>query len=241
MAARKTSAPRSRWWARFLMACGVLLLVSLLVALLGLPWPVYTWLGRGGPPLSGAPDYIVMMGGGGIPSESGLMRSYQAALMAGQYPQAQVIVAMPFEPGEDDEHPSTVVRELMLRGVVIERITQEGRGRHTREQAVRVRELTRRNGREPVLLLVTSPEHMRRSLLTFRKAGFRSVHGSSVFGQNLEADLSYQAGDAGGRKLVPSLGGSLLLRYRLWDNLVVEIKVLRELAALGYYQLKGWL
>jgi uncharacterized SAM-binding protein YcdF (DUF218 family) len=240
MAQKKTPASGGRWWKRLLMACGVLFLALLLVALLGLPWPVYTWLGRDAKPLKGVPDYIVMMGGGGIPSESGLMRCYQTALMAGQFPQAQVVVAMPLEPGEDDEHPSTVVRELMQRGVVIERIAQEGRGRHTREQAVRVRELTRRGDREPVLLLVTSPEHMRRSLLAFRKAGFRSVHGSPVYGQNLEADVSYPSA-TGGRKLVPNLGGSLMLRYRLWDNLIVEIKVLRELAALGYYKAKGWI
>lgn len=241
MAMKKQGATRRRWWSGFLMACGAGLLLFVLVALLGLPWPVYAWLGRNPSPLKGDPDYIVMMGGGGVPSESGLMRCYQTALMAGQYPRAHVIVAMPLEAGEDDEHPSTVVRELMLRGVVIERITQEGRGRHTREQAVRVRELTKRSGREPVVLLVTSPEHMRRSCLSFRKAGFTSVHGSSVFGQNLEADLNYDASASGGRRIVPNVGGSLMLRYRFWDNLIVEIKVLRELTALFYYQVKGWI
>lgn len=237
-----------RWWRAIgrvsrmlLQAVGALALALFLFAALGGPWPILRWLGTDPRPLAGEPDYIVMMGGGGIPSESGLMRAFRTAELASLFPRAKVVVAMPFEPGEGPGDVGGVARELMLRGVARDRLMQEGQGRHTREQAVRVREMLVGSREEPVVLVVTSPDHLRRSLLAFRKAGFARVHGSSVFSQALRADLAYGADSAGEPDVVPALGRSLLLRYRLWDNLELEARLLRELAALLYYRAHGWI
>lgn len=215
-------------------------LLLLLLAVTPVPSKIHAWLGRDPQPLKGSPDWIVLMGGGGIPSESGLMRAYQTARMAAAHPKARVIVAMPFEAGESSTNLGAVARELALRGVAGERIRQEGAGRHTREQALNVRSMLKAGAREPVLLLVTSPEHMRRSRLAFRKAGFTAVHGASVYSQPLAADVTYGAGGEGASR-APAVGRSLTLRYRLWDNLELEVRLLREAAALGYYRLKGWI
>lgn len=205
------------------------------------PWAVFGWLGRDPQPLAGSPDCIVVLGGGGIPSESGLMRTYHAARMAAAHPKARVVVAMPFEAGESSTNMGAMARELQLRGVARDRLRQEGTGRHTREQAVKVRAMLKTGAREPVLLLVTSPEHMRRARLAFRKAGFTAVHGSSVFSQDPAADLTYGSdATAGEPTSSPSVGKSLLLRYRLWDNVELEVRILRELTALAYYKVKGW-
>ncbi len=213
-----------------------------LAAWLGLPWPVYRWLSGDGRALPRPdPDVIVMMGGGGIPSESGLTRAWQAAVEARRHPAARVIVAMPYEPGEGATNRGAVQRELILRGVPEHRLDQEGAGRHTREQAVRVRAMLGPGGETGVVMIVTSPEHVRRSVLAFRRAEFRNVVGRGVEYQALEAELDY--GGAGRSALDPDawIGGSLMLRYRIWDNLVLEIKVLRELAALVYYKARGWI
>ncbi len=214
----------------------------LMAALLGLPWKVYGWLGRDIGGYEGAPDVIVMMGGGGIPSESGLMRTWQTAREATRFPRARVLVAHPIEEGESDKSPNPIVKELVLRGVSESRIFREGKGRHTREQADRARELLDGMEDRVRLLIVTSPEHMRRSLLSFKKAGFTHVRGRAVMPQAIEADLSY-GGEADATK--PSaeslVGHSLMLRYRLWDNLGLTIRVSRELAALAYYRAKGWI
>lgn len=221
---------------------GVLLLLALLSALLGLPWPVYRWLHTVDTGAEGIPDVIVMMGGGGIPSESGLPRAWQTAREAARFPKARVLVAMPFEPGESATNRGSVLRELALRGVAESRMDQEGQGRNTREQAQRVRAML--DGREGSvrLLVVTSPEHVRRSVLAFRKAGFAQVRGRAVQYQPLKADLVY--GDPPGVKNLSSdslVGHSLMLRYTFWDNLLLEIKVARELTALAYYKAKGWI
>lgn len=221
---------------RLIHALGVLTLVLLLLALTPLPGLAYGWLGRAAGDAPNAPDVIVMMGGGGIPSESGLMRCYETAVQATHYPKARIIVAMPREPGETNGKPSAVVREIMLRGVDRSRIAQEGRGRHTREQALELWKMTDGARHAPAILVVSSPEHIRRSVLAFRKAGFKQVGGAGAYSQHLQADLSLPSASP-----VPNPAHSELLRYRVWENVGVEIKVLRELTALLYYRIRGWI
>lgn len=224
-------------------ALGWFFLMVLIGAALGVPWRIYAWLGRDLGEYPGAPDYIVLMGGGGIPSESGLMRSWQTAQEALRYPKARVIVAHPFEKEEGPGKPNPIVRELVLRGVSEGRILREGRGRHTREQADRIREMVAGNEGQVRLLIVTSPEHIRRSQLCFKKAGFQYVRGRGVDSKPVEADVRYGS-DAGATpmdRFDRAIGNSLTLRYRLWDNLGLTVRVSRELIALLYYRLNGWI
>ena len=215
---------------------GVLALLMWLLALTSLPGMAYGWLGRVSDPPAGPPELIVMMGGGGIPSESGLLRCYATAVQAHQHAKARVIVAMPYEPGEGPGRPSAVVQELMLRGVEKSRITQEGAGRHTREQALKVWALAGGDRKQPTVCVVSSPEHIRRSALAFRKAGFTKVAGAPAFSQHLQADQTLTEPTT-----LPNPAHSVLLRYRMWDNLLLEIKVLREYTALLYYRVRGWI
>jgi uncharacterized SAM-binding protein YcdF (DUF218 family) len=226
----------------FVRLAGWIFIFVMLSALLGLPWKVYGWLARDIGEFEGAPDIIVMMGGGGIPSESGLMRTWQTAREAARFPRARVLIAHPFEEGESDSNPNPIVKELVMRGVSETRILREGKGRHTREQADRVRELLDGMEDRVRLLIITSPEHMRRSLLSFKKAGFPHVRGRAVMPQPIEANLEYGSEPDTKKPSMESLvGHSLMLRYRIWDNLGLTVRVARELAALAYYRAKGWI
>lgn len=225
-----------------LRLCGWAFIIVILAALSGLPWPVYHWLSEVGGEPPGTPDVIVMMGGGGIPSESGLTRAWQTAREAARFPKARVIVAMPYEEGESATNRSAVQRELILRGVSESRLSQEGEGRHTREQAEFVRKIFEEREDRTRLLIVTSPEHVRRSVLAFRKAGFAHVRGRGALNQSITADLTYRETVELLQKPSSSIvGRSLTLRYRFWDNLIIEAKVARELTALVYYKVKGWI
>lgn len=213
---------------------GAVALLMLVLALTPLPGYALRWLSHAGPESATDPDVIVLMGGGGIPSETGLMRSYETATQARRHPKARVILAMPFEPGETNGRPGAVVRELILRGVDADRITQEGQGRHTREQALLVWNMV--GGKNPpAVLVVSSPEHVRRSVLAFRKVGFPQVRGVGTHGQMLVADLSLSHGR------LPNPAQTTLLRYHIWEGVIVEIRVLREVTALLYYKLQGWI
>jgi uncharacterized SAM-binding protein YcdF (DUF218 family) len=201
-----------------------------------------SWLANDPQQLQGSPDYVVLLSGGGIPSESGLMRSYQAAALAHQYPAAQVLVAMPEEADEATSSTRRMFDEFAMRGVPQARLTLEGAGRNTHEQAVNIRAMLGAATNQPALLVVTSPDHMKRSLLTFRKAGFTRVYGAAAFDVAINADLSYDVDTLGlGGSAASGVGQSMMVRYEFWNNLMAEARIVREYFALAYYKVNGWI
>jgi len=186
------------------------------------------------------PDYIVVLGGGGMPSETGLMRTWYGAKAALQFPRATVIVALPGDPDDSLSSVSLMKKELILRGIAPERIVPEDSGTNTRSQAICIRTLVIRHPHAS-LLLVSSPEHLYRAVRTFRKAGFQRVDGLPAFEQAIESDITFRAGRLGGRSYIPDIGQNLTLRYRFWTQLDYEMLLLREYAALAYYKVKGWI
>jgi uncharacterized SAM-binding protein YcdF (DUF218 family) len=171
------------------------------------------------------PRYIVVLGGGGIPSDTGLMRTYYGAKHSSSFPDATVIVALP---ADEDPETSSVGRmkdELVLRGVPESSILMETEGRNTHEQAERIRAMLGPGEIDHPLHIVTERTHLRRSLLCFRKAGFSRVYGIGTHNTDVEADI----------------GVGTFLRYTLWTNLQLQIRVLREIIATGMYRLRGWI
>ena len=220
-----------------LVAAGLLAAGAWAVCLTNLPWRWYNWLAAREFALREEPDFVVVLGGGGIPSESGLMRSYVAAEAGRLHREAMVVVAMP-----DASDPSTkgMLDEIVLRGVKRERLMLEDQGRNTWEQARNLRRLLAGDGVEPAVLLITSPDHMRRALGALRKAGFRNVAGRAADSVSVAADLSIEpAAELGGRAGVPAVR-SVQLRYGVWNNYVMLNRCVRESVALLYYGLEGW-
>jgi uncharacterized SAM-binding protein YcdF (DUF218 family) len=223
-----------------LATAGLVLLTILALCFTPYPWRAYAWLARDGHVLTTSPEVLVLMGGGGIPSESGLMRSYVLAQLARKYSNAMVAVAMP------DTNDVSCIRmreELILRGIAPDRIVWEDQGRNTREQAMRLHAMLYADGMEPAVLVVTSPNHMKRTLLTFRKAGFHDITGVAEFGESLNADMTYAREELGGKTALalPDIGQSYTLRYTFWNNLYFQLRTLHELAGLAYYRLMGWI
>lgn len=246
MADKKPSSPsRSRSWLllpfRLLFrALGWAAVVAVVAAFTSLPWKLYGWLGDSGAPLNKEPQYLVVMGGGGIPSESGLMRTYAAAEAAAKFPHARVVVAMPGMLTETNNSPIKMRDELVMRGVARSRIMFEDKGRHTHAQAVNCFSLFRAAEHQPSVVIVTSPEHLRRCLKSFLKAGFTNVSGAAVYDVPVEADLRFQTAELKG-KHVPDVGQSMMMRYQFWTNLELEARCLHECVALAYYKLLGWI
>lgn len=246
MADRKTPIPpRLRRWLSLpfrllFQVLGWAAVVAVAAAPTSLPWKVYGWLGDAGAPTAGEPRYLVVMGGGGIPSESGLMRTYAGAEAAARFPHARIVVAIPGDQADATSSPNRMRDELVLRGVAKDRILFEDQGRHTREQAVNCFKRFAASGPQPAVVVVTSPEHLRRCLLSFRKAGFTNVSGAAAFDVPVEADLRFETEELKGRHL-PDVGQSLTIRYRFWTNLILEARCLHELVALAYYRMLGWI
>jgi len=222
-----------RW---LILVLGAFALLLSILAFTSIPYDISRWLGTSESTYTFEPDAIVFLGGSGMPSEANLMRLYYTSYLAVQYPHAKVIILHP----KDTATIADMRSELMLRKVDSTRIWIEKRGTNTREQALTLaqdyNELLSQN-----IVLVTSSENMRRTVKTFRKAGFLHVGGQSSFETAMFADLSFDFKKAGGKVLVPDVSSNMALRYNFWNYLKLEITCLREFIALGYYQLNGWI
>ncbi|MDX1284827.1 MAG: YdcF family protein, partial [Draconibacterium sp.] len=134
--------------------------------------------------------------------------------------------------------PQLMKKELELREIKSEKIDFENEGTNRRAQALNCQGLIKM---QSPILLVTSPEHMRRSVLCFQKVGFNKVNALPAFENAVEADLSFDDDDLGGKKtVVPDVGKSINMRYQIWNHLKYEILITREMVALTYYKLRGW-
>lgn len=225
MEGKKGKPGRLRSAAGFLLAaCGVMFVVQIAVGFLGLPRTLTLWLTGGEPPRDVTPRYVVVLGGGGIPSESGLIRTYCAAAYGAGRSGVTFIVALPSDGDPATNSVGRMRDELILRGIPAGSVLMEYRGRSTQEQAVNIRRMIGSDAGKRVVI-VTSPYHVRRSVLCFRKQGFNRVSGLPADSVGAEADL----------------GGGVTLRYAFWNNLISTIEAARELCAMAQYKLRGWL
>ncbi|MEN8116874.1 MAG: YdcF family protein [Bacteroidota bacterium] len=222
-----------------LVLIGIFFLICVILALTSAPFWGYHWLGTSKSELNWKPKTIVLLGGGGMPSQSNLMRSWYVEKAAKSFPEANIIIAMPGETADSLSTPSLMKKELILRGISNEKILFEPKGTNTRAQALNCQGLIKM---QSPILLVTSPEHMRRAVLCFEKVGFEKVNALSAFENAVEADLTFKDDELGGNtSLMPDVGNSINIRYRLWDHLKYEILIARETIALAYYKLRGWI
>ena len=138
-------------------------------------WPgrAYRWLAAEEYRPPEPPHVIVMLGGAGIPSAAGLMRTFYTAEWALRHPEATVILCQTAAAGDEDSDLVRAQRELSLRGVAPDRIVPEPSGRNTREQALRVSAILGADVDSLTVAVVTSPSHVRRSVLAFRRAGIQ--------------------------------------------------------------------
>jgi hypothetical protein len=180
------------------------------------------------------------MGAGGVPGEGALMRTWYAARVAKVYPKARVIVSLPGLISDSMSSVNMMKKELVIRGVNPRRILMEHWGINTRDEAICIYKMLK-DPRKQKICIVSSPEHMVRSVRSFRKAGFLCVDGVPAFESNLETSVVFQGKDLGGRAWIPSVGGNINLRYSFWTQMKYEVIVLRELLAISYYKLKGWI
>lgn len=225
----------------FLLACGSLFIVLCVLAFTTVPFYAYHALADDGRKHDPAPGLIVMLSGAGIPSENGLMRAYFTAWLAGAYPGAQVFIAAPGELSDSLGDPHRIAGELMLRGVAEERILFAASGKNTRSQALEIAAMIPDGEKSRPLTIVSSPEHIRRSVLCFKKCGFSNVSGFPAFESSLQTSLQFEDNDLRGNKLAPPIGSNLQVRYQFWNHLKYEVIVLREYIAIAYYKLRGWI
>jgi uncharacterized SAM-binding protein YcdF (DUF218 family) len=224
-----------------LITTGCIFIMLCILAFTTLPFWAYYALGTNNSKITQAPATIVLLGGAGIPSGDGLLRTYYTAKLSNAYSGALVIIAMPGNSADSLSAPQCIKHELIMRGVNAHSIFFENTGRNTREQAQKLATgITIAQLNKPITL-VTSPEHMKRAVLAFRKCGFTKVSGLPTFEIALDANLAFRDNDLKGNPFVPPIGNNLQLRYQFWNHLKYEVIVVREYFALAYYWLRDWI
>ena len=188
------------------------------------------------------PKTIVLMGGGGFPSKSVLMRMHYTAELSKQFPNAKIVVSIP---GSVSDTMSTTFKTAhgLMENCQIDssRIYFEETGVNTRQQALMVHQMLQAQIIEAPIVLVSSPEHVCRAVKAFRKLGMQHSYAQPTFNKALETNLKFNKEEVVGKDFVPNVGGSITVRYRFWDYLQYEILILREYVALTYYWLNGWI
>lgn len=215
---------------------GALAFLLLFFSFTRIPYDVQQWLGSSRSNYKFYPDEIVFLGGSGMPSESNLIRLYYTGELSKKYPQARIMIVHPV----DNNVIPDMHAELILRGVDPEKIDILDEGTNTRDQVVNLAKVHPELLKKHVLL-ITSPESMLRTAMTFRKAGFESIGGHSASDNPMYADLRYDFKKSGGKIYSPDVSGNLALRYNFWNYLKIEISCIREFVAIGYYWVNGWI
>lgn len=217
----------------------VLCVLQFSFAIFGIPRGLVYWLKCGNVPRSEKPDWIIVLGGSGIPSSTSLMRAYYGAHCARAHPAAQCVVALPAENDGPRNSAQRMRRELAIRGVDPSRIHAETRGMNTHEQAENIARMLGPKGRRSPILIVSSPYHLRRAYLCFKKAGFEHVGLLAAHSVSSEGDYEKAVEAWSGIGNPRSLLGHF--RYGFWINLSAEVWITRELIGLAVYKARGWI
>lgn len=178
------------------------------------------------------PCQVVMFGGAGMPSEDNLMRLYHTAALARHF-DVPVLLVHP-----EDSLCQTEMTRLLRQGG-IDSIRYMTEGTNTRSQALELM-ATYPELAEEQFLIVTSPEHLRRTVKCLNKVGFQNVIGKAAYPATVDFDLSLKKQKLGGNKVIPSVE-SIKMRYTFFNYLKLEITCIREYLALAYYRIKGWI
>ena len=234
-----------KWLSRFyktlrviVIFFGIVFILMIGLSLTEQPFWMSYYLGTANSAIQADPDYIVIMGAGGMPGPKGFMRCYFGAQAANRFPNAKLIIAMPAEPGKFlGSDPYEMYEEVSRYGIDDSRFIFEVCGTDTHSQAVEIfkilNEVPKRN-----LLIVTSPEHMYRCILTFEKCGFENVDGISSFSTPLDDNLLLTKEEFESENV--TLARNVTMRYNMWNYLKLEIDIMREIIALAYYKFKGY-
>ena len=218
------------------ISLGLVFALAIALSFTSLPFHWHRWLGevKTVQP-NGEPGILLMLGGGGMPSESNLMRLYYLAEASAFYPRARIVIAHP----ADDSTGVKMVKFLEQMGVDTQRIMLLHQGNNTREQLMSFKKQF--IDRSECFMMITSPEHMRRSVMAANRLGMDQVMPLPAFETAMFINLDYDFKKAGGLQYVPDVSNSNSLRYDFWNYLKLEIICFRETVAICYYWINDWI
>lgn len=215
---------------------GIIFTVAVVLAFTSVPFYAHFNLGKNPDGIEITEDFkperVVMFGGAGMPSPDNLMRLYHTSMWANHF-DVPVILVHP----EDSICQSEMSRFLRHDG--IESIYFMTEGTNTRSQSLELKEYYPELIDSP-LLVVTSTEHVNRTIKCLKKVGFTNVIGMPAQEATVNFNLSLENQKLGGNEMLPSVENTNI-RYTFYNYLKLEIICIREYIALLYYKVKNWI
>ncbi|MGN0033919.1 MAG: YdcF family protein [Candidatus Limimorpha sp.] len=221
---------------RSLLILGILSATMILLALTPIPFYLHHSLGKNGDPAENedfVPQHIILMGGAGMPSESNLMRLYYCASLSAVH-NCPVTIVLP-----SDSACHSKMEDFLVRQGVTNAIYHDTIGTNTRSQVLGLKENYAELLDIPIAV-VSSPEHIRRTIKCLKKEGFTKVLGVPASEGTVNFDLTLEGQHLYGNINMPNIENTKI-RYTFWNYLKLEIVVFREYFALAYYKIKGWI
>jgi uncharacterized SAM-binding protein YcdF (DUF218 family) len=206
-----------------LFVASILFVLQIIFALTGPPRALTDWLNAEDLRPTETPRYVIVLGGGGIPSQSSLIRTYYAAQYGLTVTGATFIVSLPSDGDPETNSVGRMRAELVMRGIPADAIRMEYRGLNTHQQAAAIARMLPAEALHAPIVLISSEFHLRRAVLCFRKAGFDRVFAINAASTGAEAWP----------------GPLALLRYGIWSNMETNITISRELIALCFSKITG--
>ncbi len=221
------------------ISLGIITLIINIFALTTLPFYMHRSLGEDASwendsTTQFTPDYIIMFGGAGMPSESNLIRLYYTAEIAGKL-HKPIILVHP----EDSVCQAEMTKYLVNTGISSDSIMYMTGGSNTRSQSVCLADSFPQL-KEASSLIITAPEHLSRTLKCLKKCEIENIRGIGAFESTVDFDLELDKTKLKGNKFVPDIE-STNLRYTYWNYLKLEIICFREYFAILYYWAKDWI
>lgn len=217
----------------WLYGMGVLSSIFLCLALTDLPYRAYQQL-KSIEVGSSASQVraIVVFSGVGMPSGEGLMQLRSVQQLHASMPSAQVWVFSPTRDSIATDQLKRYQEELSRLGVSDSLVTLISSGNNTRTQSQDLAAIIGEEGGS--IALVTVPIQQYRARRACQRLGIKVVGFGYMEDQPLPNEVLTDSKGLVGRL-------SILLRYKWWSYLQLEIKVMREYTAIAYYWLRGWI
>lgn len=220
----------------FFITIGVVFTIMIILAFTSIPFYMHFNLGKNPDGIEITEDFtpekIVMFGGAGMPSPDNLMRLYHTSKWANHF-NVPVILIHP----EDSICQSEMYRILNQSGV--QEIIYMTEGANTRSQSIELKESNIVDIDEK-LLIITSTEHLYRTMKCMQKVGFNNIVGMPAQEATVDFNLSLDKEELGGNSSIPSVNNTKI-RYTFFNYLKLEIVCIREYVAILYYKLKNWI
>ena len=180
------------------------------------------------------PRYIFVQGGNAFPSADALLLQYHLEKSREQFPEAKIYYCLPSVSSDTSGESYIRARLVSIADTCPLQLKVISDGVNTHDEIQKLVSLLPHDSLHCSLLLITKPEHYKRSIACLNRSGITDICGINTMDTPVPPSLLAHGEES---KRSPAL----LWRYNVWSYLQYEIIIFREYCAILYYRLKSYI